>query len=548
MSETATNAAKRRPILKGNSWLQLACVLAIVIFGNLLASRWFTRVDLTQDQIYTLSHEGKQLISRLDRPLIVRVYFTGGLEAPYNNHEQVVVDKLEEFRAWSRGRMELVVIDPTDDEEMMAEAQRLGISPIPYTFRSESRNEMRMVYMGAAFLYGERQTVLPAITSVSTIEYDIARTIKALMDFGQERTMGFVVGHGEPDLMNGKGPVQQLRAALAANYTVVNVDLSNPEGIPEAVDALVIVGPKTKMDPLEMLLVDQFIMSGRPAAFFLQNFQFDPRPPKHAANPVLHGLEPMLAAYQVELNRDIVVDRKNNGKMQFPVQQGSFRGTVPLNVPFIPTTTDLAQDSVVVKDLDTMTFPFVSSIDVPENLPSGVTVEVMARSEKNSGRIKAPKLFNPQVYQRRDPSEETGAWPIMVTVSGPLRSAYVGREITGETAPRIDEAENARVVVGGSADFIANNLAFMSNLADWMLQDEALIAIRSKSVQVPVLEATDKATRTKLKLINLLGPGLLLLIFGGIRHRMRGKGGGPQRGNPKPPSEPSTPEEKKDAA
>ncbi len=541
-AENATNAAKRRPILKGNSWLQLICVLAIVIFGNLLASRWFTRVDLTQDQVYTLSQEGKQLISRLDRPLIVRVYFTGGLEAPYNNHEQAVVDKLEEFRAWSRGRMELVVIDPTDDEERMAEAQRLGISPVPYTFRSESRNEMRMVYMGAAFLYGERQTVLPAITSVSTIEYDIARTIKALMDFGQERTMGFVVGHGEPDLMNGTGPVQQLRAALEANYTVQNVDLSNPEGIPDAIDALVIVGPKTTMDPLEMLLVDQLIMSGKPAAFFLQNFQFDPRPPKHAAIPVLHGLEPMLGAYQVELNRDVVVDRKNNGKMQFPVQQGSFRGTVPLNVPFIPTTTDLAQDSVVVKDLDTMTFPFVSSIDVPQDLPLGVTVEVMARSEKNSGRIKSPKLFNPQVYQRRDPSEETGAWPIMVTVSGPLSSAYVGREITGETAPRIDQAENARIVVGGSADFIANNLAFMSNLSDWMLQDEALIAIRSKAVQVPVLEATDKATRTQLKLINLLGPGLLLLIFGGIRHRMRGKGGGPMR---RPPT---TPSENKDAA
>ena len=220
-AENATNAAKRRPILKGNSWLQLICVLAIVIFGNLLASRWFTRVDLTQDQVYTLSQEGKQLISRLDRPLIVRVYFTGGLEAPYNNHEQAVVDKLEEFRAWSRGRMELVVIDPTDDEERMAEAQRLGISPVPYTFRSESRNEMRMVYMGAAFLYGERQTVLPAITSVSTIEYDIARTIKALMDFGQERTMGFVVGHGEPDLMNGTGPVQQLRAALQARARAV---------------------------------------------------------------------------------------------------------------------------------------------------------------------------------------------------------------------------------------------------------------------------------------------------------------------------------------
>lgn len=523
------NARSRRPILRGNSVLQMVAVLAIVVFANVLGSRWFSRFDMTSDQVYTLSHEGKVLMSRLEQPLIVRVYFTQGLEAPYNNHEQTLVDKLEEFRAWSRGRMELVVVDPTGDEELMAEAARLGIEPIPYTFRSESRTELKQVYMGAAFLYGDRQTVLPAITSVATIEYDIARTIKALLDFGQTRTMGFVVGHGEPDVLAGKGPVAQLRGALQANYAVENVDLSNPEGIGEHIDALVMVGPKEALPLEEQLALDQFVMSGRPAAFFLQNFRFDPRPPRHNAIPVKHGLEPLLATWNVELNRDVVVDRQNNGKMQFPVQQGSFRGTVPLNVPFIPTTTDLAQDSIVVKDLDTMTFPFVSSIDVPAELPAGVQIEVMARSEPGSGRIKAPKLFAPQVYQRLDPSEETGAWPLMVSVSGPLRSAFAGQELPDGLVVQIPEAERARIVVGGSADFIANNIAFMSNLADWMLEDEGLIAIRSKNVQVPVLEATTKAQRTRLKLINLLGPALLLLVFGGVKRLRRGAGGGPQR-------------------
>ena len=41
-----------------------------------------------------------------------------------------------------------------------------------------------------------------------------------------------------------------------------------------------------------------------------------------------------------------------------------------------------------------------------------------------------------------------------------------------------------RLMVAGSADMVANNIAFMLNLADWMVQDEALINIRSKVLRV----------------------------------------------------------------
>ena len=47
-----------------------------------------------------------------------------------DNHEQIVVDKLDEFRAWSRGRMELTVIDPTGNPEAEEVAKRLGVAPV----------------------------------------------------------------------------------------------------------------------------------------------------------------------------------------------------------------------------------------------------------------------------------------------------------------------------------------------------------------------------------------------------------------------------------
>ena len=62
------------------------------------------------------------------------------------------------------------------------------------------------------------------------------------------------------------------------------------------------------------------------------------------------------------------------------------------------------------------------------------------------------------------------------------------------------------------------------NLTDWMVQDESLISIRSKSVQLPQLEQAEPDRVTTLKAINLFLPTGLLLIFGAVRvmiHRRR---------------------------
>lgn len=515
-----------RRALRGNSAFQMLCVVAIVVLTNVLATKHFWRLDLTQDRIHSLSHAGRVLMARLEKPLVVKVYFTEGLEAPYNNHKAVLVDKLDEFRAWSGGRIELTVVDPTTDEELQEEAKRVGITPIPYSFRSKSHSELRQVYMGASFIYGDRQKTLPAITQVDTIEYDIARTIKALIDAEDVKTIGLLTGHGEPDVLAGKGPIQQLRDNLAQSYRLRVVQLGGETGVPDDVDALWIIGPQSVVGMREQYHVDQFLMQGKPVAFFLSNYKPDMRTLQ--ATRVEHGLDALVGHYGVELNRDVVVDRVNNGKMRFPVRQGDYVKYLPVNYPLIPLVEDLASDSVVVKDLVSMTFPFASSIDLPENANPTVEVDVLARSHEDSGRIKAPKLIDPRVYQQRDPSEEIGGWPLIVTVSGEYRSFFAGKDIpdspeSGELVPFIEESAPTRLVVAGSADFIANNLAFMSNLADWMVQDEGLISIRSKTVQVPKLEAVDDRKLAGLKLGMLFGPIGLLLLFGGARAGWRSR-------------------------
>lgn len=508
-----------RRVLRLNTLFQLGLVVAIVILANLLGVKHFTRLDLTKDRVHSLSQAGRTIMVGLEKPLIVKVFFTKGLEAPYNNHEQIVVDKLEEFRAWSRGRLELSVIDPTGDPEAEDEAKRLGVTPVQYSFKSNNRQELRQVYMGAAFLYGERQTVLPAITQVETIEYDVARTVKALIE-GERKTIGFVVGHEEPDLLTARGPLEQLRDDLRERYDLVAVNLSGDEGIPEAVDALWVIGPQGEVGQREQYALDQFIMSGKPVAFFLTNYKPDLRTMRTIS--VHHGLEPMLGAYGVELNRDLVADRESNGKMRFPVRQGRSIVQVPINYALIPMATELAQASPLVKDLDSMQFPFVSSIDLPATPPEGVSYDVLAKSTAKSGRIKNVVRVDPMSYQRRDPSEEVGPWNLLVVARGSFRSFFAGRPLpesvsAEEAAGRANESAPTRIIVAGSADFIANNLAFMLNLADWMVQDEDLISIRAKLISVPSLRPLETSERRVYKATNLLGASALLLLFGGLR-------------------------------
>ena len=100
----------RRSLL-ANTWAQLVLVIGIVIAANTWASGTFARLDLTADRVYSLDLSTRALLYRLDKPLLAKVYFTKGLQAPYNNHEQILLDKLEDFRAYSKGLMDIEVAD-----------------------------------------------------------------------------------------------------------------------------------------------------------------------------------------------------------------------------------------------------------------------------------------------------------------------------------------------------------------------------------------------------------------------------------------------------
>jgi gliding-associated putative ABC transporter substrate-binding component GldG len=521
-----------------DSRLQMALVVLIVVLANTAAARHFFRVDLSRDRLYSLDESSKRIAGRLDKPLVVKVYFTPGLEAPYHNHEQFIRDKLEEYRAYAGGRIQIQLVDPDMVPEAAEEARKYGITQLEYTVRAQDRAELRKIWMGAVLLYGGRQEVLPALTNLGSLEYDLSSALYRLQQKADDRrTIAWSTGHGEPDYLQDQGPLRSLAENLARKFTLKQVVLGGAGTIPEDVDALVIVGPQQPLEDRALYQVDQFLMHGGSVGFFITNTRPDMRSMR--VTHAFSGLDPLLGHYGVQVNRDVVLDRVSNSPMRFPVRSGGKIAYRDINHPLIPKATDLSKTSVMVSGLDALVLPFASSITPTAEPAAGVTYEAVARSGDASGAVASVKSLDPAQLREVFPDEKRGPFPMVVTATGAFRSFFETRPApapVGGIAPVTEDAEEGafiaegsptRLVVTGSADMIANNPAFMLNLCDWLVQEEALIGIRSKIATLPGLSPTSAREQLAWKL-GMLGWGPLVLLGYGawrsLRYRRRARG------------------------
>ena len=71
--------------------------LVVVVLLNMAGLTLFFRIDLTKNGVYSLSKESKRVVSTLNEPLTIKVFFTKDLPAPYNGIERYLHDLLDEY-------------------------------------------------------------------------------------------------------------------------------------------------------------------------------------------------------------------------------------------------------------------------------------------------------------------------------------------------------------------------------------------------------------------------------------------------------------------
>ena len=111
-----------------------------------------------------------------------------------------------------------------------------------------------------------------------------------------------------------------------------------------------------------------------------------------------------------------------------------------------------------------------------------------------------------------------------------LQTNFDGGAPSGDEADQaspLTVANNARILVAGGATFLSDSFlsqqsqAFILNLTDWLLLDEALLKIRSRGLASAAIDELDEGARRGIKYGNILGLPMALVALGLVRWRRR---------------------------
>lgn len=512
--------------LKTQTLTRVGIVAVILILLNIVSVRLFGRLDLTKNNLFTLSDASKNLVKNLDDRLTIKAYFTEELPAPYNNIRRSVLDQLNEYKAYSKGNLQFEFIDPSG-EKGEQEAQQQGIQPVQVQVIDNEQMQVKKAYMGMVLLYDDKKEVLPVIQNTSTLEYDLSSTIKRLTGKSQKK-IAFLTGQGEPALQE----LQRTQQLLGKQYEVQTADVTKGQPIGPDVAALIVMAPKSEFSEPAKYQLDQYIMNGGKVAFLLNKVDADLQ--QRFGRVVELKLEDMLENYGLRINPDLVRDGQC-APINIVQQQGGFSIQSQVQFPYIPIVSTVNKDNMIVKSLQSIVMYFVSSIDTTNLASRGLKGEILLRSSKQSGRQTQVFFFDPMAQYTPEMFNEQHI-PLAAVVTGRFKSFYAGKPLpqdtsAGSIAPMGNAAEQSpdtRIILVGDGDFAKDqfmggrdNLTFFANMVDYLVDDAGLITIRSKDVSLPPLEQVSDGRKKAYKFGNMLLPSLLVVGFGLLRWRMR---------------------------
>jgi ABC-type uncharacterized transport system involved in gliding motility auxiliary subunit len=119
--------SSKKKSFASNAILYALFVAGAVVLVNLIGTRLFHRVDLTEKNIYTLSKASKDLVKTLPDFLSVKAYISKDLPPEIKRLSRDVRDKLDDYRTSSGGRFRWEAVDPATDKKLEEEASRCKV-------------------------------------------------------------------------------------------------------------------------------------------------------------------------------------------------------------------------------------------------------------------------------------------------------------------------------------------------------------------------------------------------------------------------------------
>jgi len=451
-------------------------VLGILAALNWISSRENARWDLTEARQFSLSDQTRQIVTALDQPLAVRAYYDSAVMSA-----EQLQDLLDEYTHLSRQ----VTAEYLDAVREPVRAEQDNIQTLPTIVLS---------YAGRT----ERTTTAD--------EQGVTNALKKVIE-GEAKNIYFIQGHGEHDPA-GSDPAGYSGVAEALgldNFTAAPLVLAQAGQVPDDATVLVIAGPKVDYLPAELDVIRAYLRRGGKLMMML-----DPPGSAGASEPT--SLIALAREWGIDVGTNIVLDASGLGQLI---------GTGPETPVAMPASHPITENFRVIT-----AFPLTRSAQpIPGGVEGRTASTVLESSPQSWAETDLAGLFSTGQPERNlDQGDLNGpvaiasavTAPAETPVEAPAPAADAGDD--GAIAPAADTpARETRVLVVGDSDFASNralnvggNRDLFLNMANWLAQQDNLIAIRPRSPADRTITLTATQSRNIYWMTIFILPGLLI--------------------------------------
>ena len=228
------------------------------------------RLDLTENQVYSLSQGSKQVLKEIDEP--INLYFFFSDKASKNmtslrNYANRVESLLSEYETFANGKLKLQVLDPQAFSEQEDQADQFGLTAANIGAAGEA------IYMGLAATNAlDEQKVIAFFDPQKEgfLEYEISKLIYQLSEpepVNITLITDLAIKGGQNPMTGQVDPPWTFLTQLEQLYKVEQLG-SEIISLPENTDVLLLVHPKEYSDAL-LFAIDQYALTGGKVLAFL---------------------------------------------------------------------------------------------------------------------------------------------------------------------------------------------------------------------------------------------------------------------------------------
>ena len=160
--------------------LNLILALVVIVLVNVVGQQAYLRVDLTEDNVYSLSPVSENVMGSLEDPMKVKVFFSEDVPATYTPVRRYLTDMLRQYESVGEGRFSYEVFSMTGQDGQQ-QASEYGVRPIQIREVRADEFQQKQAYMGAAILYGDTIETINQITSTQGLEYRLTTTMQNMV-------------------------------------------------------------------------------------------------------------------------------------------------------------------------------------------------------------------------------------------------------------------------------------------------------------------------------------------------------------------------------